>query len=665
MPKIIFFLILNFFFLSSCSLENLKNKLSQNNSILNVYADVNSTKTKLIKFYNDSLENFLLKFFTSHKNYWNIEDSSKRFELPSIKFMEAEKNPTQTNNKNEFTFNNWYRSHGNHNSNRFSELKLININNIQNIEISWIFNSGEPQSVQCNPIIIDGIIYTPISGNYIAAIDGSNGKLIWKSKKFRSTLAKRGIVYWKDSKSKIERIFFSNQKNLVSLNAKNGSFDDKFGSNGIVRTGYNLLPPAIYKNQLIIATLYPDHNIESYDILTGKLNWKLKFKEIISKKIGGINYDNSQGNPWGGSSLDASRGIFYISTGNPAHYMDGTRRPGLNKDANSIIAIDLNTKKKIWTFQETRHDLWNLDLASPPILSSIKRNNKLIDVVIAPTKSGNTLILDRLSGKPIFPYKLKKVETSLIPGENTSPYQPFIEIPEPFEKIFFDNNEIRKKFQKYYSTDDYEFGYYKPPRLDKFHIRGGMIGGAQWPGGSVDHLNNIMYVTSNNIAFKTGISLVEHDKNKAPIYKSIHQRILEKNKFPINKPPWGTLNAINLNNGKLLWKVPLGNYETFDNRNTILTGTENFGGTTVTRGGITITSGTLDRKIYFHDAKNGDLLKSIDIPYIGSAPPSTYIVNNEQYIVLHATGGTSLKMGYGDIVETGDALIGFKLKTYQ
>ena len=285
MPKIIFFLILNFFFLSSCSLENLKNKLSQNNSILNIYADVNSTKTKLIKFYNDSLENFLLKFFTSHKNYWNIEDSSKRFELPSIKFMEPEKNPTQTNNKNEFTFNNWYRSHGNHNSNRFSELKLININNIQNIEISWIFNSGEPQSIQCNPIIVDGIIYTPISGNYIAAIDGSNGKLIWKSKKFRSTLAKRGIVYWKDSKSKIERIFFSNQKNLVSLNAKNGSFDDKFGSNGIVRTGYNLLPPAIYKNQLIIATLYPDHNIESYDILTGKLNWKLKFKKTYQKKL--------------------------------------------------------------------------------------------------------------------------------------------------------------------------------------------------------------------------------------------------------------------------------------------------------------------------------------------------------------------------------------------
>ena len=121
------------------------------------------------------------------------------------------------------------------------------------------------------------------------------------------------------------------------------------------------------------------------------------------------------------------------------------------------------------------------------------------------------------------------------------------------------------------------------------------------------------------------------------------------------------MTALNISTGKKIWQVPLGYYKKLKEKGKI-TGTENFGGTTVTRGGITITSGTLDRKIYFHNSKNGDLLKSINIPYIGSAPPSTYIVNNEQYIVLHATGGMSLKNGYGDIVKTGDALIGFKLK---
>jgi len=641
--------------------QNLKNSLSQSEPAASIYSSILAAKSKIIKIYDDSLEGFLLKFNNNYKDYWKIEDKKKRLTLPEFKTLEIESSPTVSNNKNEYTLDNWYRSHGNHSSNRFSELELINTKNVHNVEIDWIFKSGEPQSIQCNPIIIDGIIYTPISGNYIAAIDGSNGNLIWKSKKFKSSLAKRGITYWKDPVSKIERIFFSNEKNLVSLDVKNGLFDENFGSNGIVRTGNNLLPPAIYNNQIIIATLSPDHNIESYDIFSGRLEWKIKFKEIISKKIGGVNYDNSKGNPWGGSSLDINRGIFFISTGNPSSYMDGTRRPGPNKDANSIIAIDLNKKKKIWSFQETSHDLWNLDIASPPILSSIKKNDNIIDVVIAPTKSGNTIILDRLSGKPIFPFKLKRAETSLIQGEKTAAYQPNLEIPMAFEKVFFKIDDIREKFQKNFLSNDYEFGWYKPPRLDKFHIRGGIIGGAQWPGASVDHKNNIMYVTSNNIAFKTGLSLVSNKKNRAPVYKSTHERILEKDMFPINKPPWGTLNALNLNNGKLLWKVPLGNYETFSKKNVNLTGTENFGGTTVTRGGITITSGTLDKKIYFHDAKNGNLLKSISIPYIGSAPPSTYIIDNEQYIVLHATGGVSLKNGYESLVETGDTLIGFKL----
>ena len=171
-----------------------------------------------------------------------------------------------------------------------------------------------------------------------------------------------------------------------------------------------------------------------------------------------------------------------------------------------------------------------------------------------------------------------------------------------------------------------------------------------------------MYVTSNNIIWESGLSLISNDKNRAPVYKSNHRRLLENNTYPINSPPWGTLNALNLNNGKLLWKVPLGNYDSFKTDNEDLTGTENFGGTTVTRGGITITSGTLDKKIHFHDAKNGNLLKSILLPYIGSAPPTTYSIDGEQFIIVHATGGWTLRGGYGDLVKTGDSIVGLKLK---
>ncbi len=660
--KIKVLILITFLLLNACDKSELKNRFYQYKQLSSIYSYIIKTKSNTKKIYNQGIEIFLLTFSKDHKNYWKEEDSITRNDLPENKYIESEKKPTITNNQNELTTNNWYRSHANHTSSRFSELKIINRLNVNNLEIDWIFNSGEPQSIQANPIVIDGIIYTPISGNYIAAINGYDGNLIWKTEKFKSTLAKRGLIYWKDEKTENQRIFFSNEKNLISIDAETGLRDLNFGVNGSVRTGVNLLPPVIYDNQVIIATLSPEHNIESYNIYSGKLQWKIKYKSTFSKRIGGIKYDNSLGNPWGGSSLDTSRGIFYIATGNPSYYFDGTRRPGPNKDANSIIAIDLKKREKLWSFQETRHDLWNLDLASPPILTSIKKDDQIIDVVVAPSKSGNTIMLDRLTGNPIYPIMLKKTETSNVPGENTSAYQPYITKPEPFEKIFFDLDDIREKFKKKLSNNQYEFGWYKPPSLEKKHVRGGIIGGAQWPGASVDHENNIMYVTSNNIVFESGLKQVPTKKNRALVYESQHKRLLEDKKYPINKTPWGTINAIDLSSGKLLWKTPLGNYENFKDKDNKFTGTENFGGTTVTRGGITITSGTLDKKIHFHDAKNGNLLKSIKLPYIGSAPPTTYSIKDEQFIVVHATGGWSLKNGYGDMVETGDALIGIKLK---
>ena len=176
--------------------------------------------------------------------------------------------------------------------------------------------------------------------------------MIWKTEKFKSTLAKRGLIYWKDKKTESQRIFFSNEKNLISIDAETGLRDLNFGFNGSVRTGVNLLPPVIYDNQVIVATLSPEHNIESYNIYSGKLQWKIKYKRTFSKRVGGVKYDNSLGNPWGGSSLDTSRGIFYIATGNPSYYFDGTRRPGPNKDANSIIAIDLKKEKNYGAFKK-------------------------------------------------------------------------------------------------------------------------------------------------------------------------------------------------------------------------------------------------------------------------------------------------------------------------
>ena len=215
------------------------------------------------------------------------------------------------------------------------------------------------------------------------------------------------LYYQSNINDEPSKLFFSNRERLICINALDGKPIETFGKEGRIRTGLNVLTPVIYKNNIIIVTW--DHAVEVYDLTNGKKKWKLKYKKDINTRVGGKKFINDGYNPWGGISLDDKRGILYFTTGNPHYYFDGTQRPGDNPSSNSIIAIDLNEKKVIWRFQETSHDIWNSDIPSPPILSSINVENKKIDIVLAPTKRANTLILDRISGEPIFDFRYRKV----------------------------------------------------------------------------------------------------------------------------------------------------------------------------------------------------------------------------------------------------------------
>jgi len=365
-------------------------------------------------------------------------------------------------------------------------------------------------------------------------------------------------------------------------------------------------------------------------------------------------------------SADIQRGIVYITTGNPHSYYDGTRRPGKNQGSNSVIAIDLNKRKELWSFQEVSHDLWNSDIPSPPILTTIKKDSKLIDVVVAPTKIGNTLILDRLSGKPIFEYRMRKAPVGKISGEKTSAYQPDLRLPMPFldksfniDKIWFRNNDRKKQFLK--NIKNFNFGFFETHEIGKKNIK--IAGGASWPGASIDPDKNVMYVTSSRFSLETEVKKkIEKNKNLGPLFFSTQKRILDDDIYPIIHPPWGTLTAINLNTGKIIWQEPLGEYENLKKEGFKKTGTENYGGVTSTRGNIAIATGSLDKKIYIYNSLNGKVIWEYKMPFIGSAPPTTYIANSKQFIVVHATGGKSLKIGYPKLVEFGNALVGFKLK---
>ncbi len=624
--------------------------------------NINSSFIKyLFKNYDKVIhsKDLQLKFTDGFNPLNNLKDS-KTLKSNRLNFTSFKKNEKENNSSN------WFRSHGNYQSNRFSSLNQINTSNIGNLEKTWEFSFEKKfnKDVQCNPIIKEGIIYTPTSAGSVVALKGDTGDLLWEVKGFSSSVARRGLLISDDN-----LIYFSDNKNLVSINSKNGSLNKNFGKKGKVRlTGSSVVAPVIYKNYIITVTF--NKSIEAFDKKNGQSLWKFSFQDPNNnKKVYGKKYNNIGGNPWGGISLDVERGILFITTGNPYNYFDGTSRPGINRYSNSIIAFDINKKNILWDFQEVFHDIWNLDIPAPPILTSITLdNNKKIDVVVAVTKLGNTLIFDRVTGENLFDINYKKVLNLRESFEKKSNIQIDLKLPEPFSRNLFSLKDVTDRDEKNRNyvlkkIEKYNFGFFKSYEIGKKNVQFNFHGGAEWPGASVDHENEIMYVTSNEIAWITELKKNNKFKNK---FTSYYIRLKDLDGYPGTKPPWGKLTAIKLSTGKILWQRPFGNYNNlkFYDKNGKLfeTGTENFGGVTGSKGGLLFATGTLDHKFYIFESSTGKKLGEFKLPYIGSAPPSVYEVGGYQYILINSTGSISLKKGYPDQVEFGNKFIAYSLR---
>tara|TARA_A100001015_G_scaffold318573_1_gene438851 strand:- start:277 stop:2004 length:1728 start_codon:yes stop_codon:yes gene_type:complete len=536
--------------------------------------DINNARNPQIKKILRSIDNtyaaFLLRFDKKAKLYFSNEDN--RQTLPDKKII----NKTQKFSNNLYpTQNNgvsWHRNYGNSASNRFSSLKLINKENLKDLGLAWDYKiKGKLfNDIQSNVIVAERKIFIPSYNKKIITLDAKTGNTIWELN-LKDYAPRRGMVYLKGDQNQKSKLFFPSYKSLVAINASDGTYVKNFGNNGIVKLKKpSVTAPVIFKNNLVITTSEPA--VEIYDLDNGKLKWKfLLMKKQQINRNGGKRYDYSGGNPWGGFSLDEVRGIVYITTGNAGRYFNGVNRPGKNSYANSIIAIDIKNKKKIWDFQEVRHDIWNLDIPAPPILGSITRNNKKVDVVIAVTKLGNTIVLDRINGEPLYDFHLKKAPKSKIPGEKTNYYQPDIKTPEPFAKNNFNINEvtnISEKNQKYIlnKIKNYKYGFFEPYEIGKKNIQFNFHGGAEWPGGSFNIKNGFLYVTSSNIAWEAEVTENKNNsKFKLPTYykyNSKFNRLKDNDGYPGSKPPWGTITAINLNDGKIKWQIPFGEYMT-------------------------------------------------------------------------------------------------------
>ena len=577
----------------------------------------------------------------SYKKRWEVEEQNIRNSFPEEIIIKAKINDfsNQSYPLEEYsTSNDWFRSHGNNFSTRFSNFNKINSENAKNLKLAWVYSPKDEKNfiynVQANPIFYKGNIFLPNSQNQIVSINGLTGEQNWKFNVDKGIAAKRGMILYESEKDNKEpRIFFVNNRNrLFSLNANTGEPIKNFGKNGEIEVGLTPIPPVIYKNQLIIIST--SSILKVYNLDTGKLKWKFK----INKTKNSILFPNfEKGSPWGGFSLDEKRGLLFFTTGNPEEWHVGVDRPGDNLYANSVVAFNLEEKKIEWHFQEIQHDIWNLDIAAAPILTMVKKNDRFIDVVVAVTKLGNTIILDRESGEPLFDMIKRRAPISNVPGERTSPYQIDISIPEPvcrnkFKKEYLSDaldGDDKEKLLNLIETSD--FGFPIPPKIGKKNIQ--MAGCVRWAGASVDTEKNILYVSVDQYPY---ISTIIENKNFKGKYTHKWEYLVDKNNNPGIKPPWGAIVALDLNLGKIKWKVPFGNYDNLKDVYETDTGTRNRSGVTATRGNLILASGTKDNKLRVFDSVTGNELWSYTMSKAGSAPPTVYEINGKQFIVVPA-----------------------------
>ncbi len=630
--------------------------------------DVNNVRNPQIKKIVRKADLFLgeLYFNLSKKKQdeFYSQDIKRYNSLPDEVVVPASfENLTLSNGKSINNLTEWKRSHGNHSSNKFSNLKKINTENVNKLGVAWTYTYESKNVVPGNPIYFDGVIYVGTPNKGIVALSALDGKKIWEHKT-EGQAARRGMMIHEDKKPKI---YFCDQMNLISIYASNGEYVSEFGENGKIKLKkYCQITPVIFKDKIVIGTFEP--SIEVYDRTNGKLLWRFYLKEKNNKyfRYGGKRYDYSGGNPWGGISADLDREIVYVSTGNAGFFTDGTTRPGKNKYSNSVVAIDIKNKKLLWDFQEIEHDIWDYDIAAPPILTSIMLKNKKIDVVIAVTKTGDTLILDRLTGKNIYGYTNKKVPLSTIPGEKVSFYQKKFELPKPFAKQIFDLNDITNISKESYDyvynkVKNTDFGFFVPTSTKRKNVVYGLGGGAQWMGASVNNDKGILYVPSNNMA-RIIWSKKQKEKYKYYVYPFFQEILKDQNGYPGSKPPWGNITAIDLNNGETIWQIPFGEYEELKKKGIPTTGQTNMGGITGTAGNLIFATGTLDKKLRAYDSRDGSEIWSYQLPYSGSSPPTIYEYNGEQYVLVTSTGSSSMYNWYGKQAPKGDKVFAFKLK---
>lgn len=663
---------------------------------------------------------------------------------------------------------------------QYSQLNQITKENVGTLQVAWSYRTHDADTIknrtqlQCNPIIVNGVLYATSTKLKAFAVEAATGKELWKFEPGEENPGlgvNRGVTYWEEGEDK--RILYSFGENLYAIDARTGKKIETFGTEGRVSLKEGLgdraaklmvlsnTPGVIYKNLIIMGSRVhegpiaaPGH-LRAFDVTTGKLVWVFHtipqpgepgyetWPEDAWKRVGGAN-------AWAGMSVDHKRGLVFASTGSASFDFYGGNRKGQNLYANCVLALNAETGERKWHYQIIHHDMWDRDLPASPVLVTVNHDGKKIDAVVQVTKSGYAYLFNRENGEPLFPIEEIPVPSSDLDGEEAWPTQPIPTKPAPFARQVFTEDMIntitpegeayvKEKFKGLRTGR-----LFIPPSKEGTIVFPGFDGGAEWGGSSFDPESGVLYVNANEMPWIlqmvdvrmkgdawAGISLyrthcatchgidrggdghvfpaiknLQEKYNKESLKKFVltgkgvmpafshlsdtdrdaiaryvldlqertadekkgsferdpdilysntgYNRFLTPEGYPAVEPPWGTLNAIDLNKGEIKWQVPLGEFKELKEKGVPATGTENYGGSVATAGGVIFIAATRDEKFRAFDKETGKILFEYQLPSAGYATPSVYQVDGKQYVVIACGGG---KMG----TKSGDSYIAFAL----
>lgn len=429
----------------------------------------------------------------------------------------------------------WDRFGGSAENIHYSSLKQINKSNVARLKVAWTYDTGDAfqgSEMQCQPIVAGGVLYATTPKLRVIALDAATGKLLWSYDPWQgrqqSGRRNRGLSYWTDGKQ--SRIFGTAGIHLYSLNARTGQLDDGFGQQGRLdlREGlgravdrFNIsstTPGTVYKDLIIVPTLTGEAHpsgpgdIRAYDVRTGKIRWT--FHTI--PRPGEFGYDTwpkdawqhtGGANNWAGMVVDHKRDLLFAPTGSAAFDFYGADRHGDNLFANTLLCLRASTGERVWHFQAVKHDVWDRDFPTAPVLVTVRRGGKLIDAVAQSTKSGHVFVFNRETGESLFPLETRKVPPSPADGEKLSATQVLPLKPPPFSRQHFTEDLVTDRTPEAHrivlqrlraARND---GPFTPPSFEGSIVFPGFDGGAEWGGQAFDPETGLYYVNANEMAW--------------------------------------------------------------------------------------------------------------------------------------------------------------------